>query len=82
LGTPAHAAQNADGDFNAAIAHAVSHALAGRHADAARVCRDALANLPDFASDGWHLPVEPLLHPSAHADAWAEALSVLCSRAS
>jgi DNA-binding winged helix-turn-helix (wHTH) protein len=52
LGMPVPVAPIAAGDFNGAVAHAAAHALAGRHADAACVCRDALRSLPPFASDG------------------------------
>jgi hypothetical protein len=30
---------------------------------------------------GWRLPVEPLLHVTAHPDVWAAALSLVRNRA-
>jgi hypothetical protein len=82
LGTPVNAAPHTNGDFNTVLAHAATLSLPGEHASAARVCREVLAKLPLFASDGWLLPIEPLIRPSAHADAWAETLALVSNRAS
>lgn len=65
----------------AAIATAIGLAGKGRHDEAARHCGDALAAAP-LASAGWRLPVEPLLHPTTHAAAWASTLARLRERAS
>ena len=64
----------------AALANAVRHALDGSHQAAARTIGEALAG----AEEGnalWLLPVEPLLHVSAHPELWAEPLVRLRSRA-
>jgi DNA-binding winged helix-turn-helix (wHTH) protein len=62
------------------LAGAIRLARAGAHAGAARSIGEALA----AADDGnafWLLPVEPLLHVTAHSDLWAEPLARLRSRA-
>jgi tetratricopeptide (TPR) repeat protein len=56
--------------------------LQGKHEEAARVCGDALIGLgTDPGSSGWLLPVEPLLHATAHPEAWAGTLATLRDRA-
>jgi DNA-binding winged helix-turn-helix (wHTH) protein/Flp pilus assembly protein TadD len=65
---------------DAAMAHAIRLALAGRHPDAAVAFADALATLPSPAA-GWILPVEPLLHTAARPSIWADALAIVRQRA-
>ena len=64
---------------DAAICRAAVLALRGAHAEAARGVDDALAGAP-AGSAGWLLPVEPLLHVTAHPDVWAPALERLRTR--
>jgi hypothetical protein len=61
---------------DAALIHAVGLALAGRHDEAARVCGDALTQAGP-GPGGWMIPIEPLLHVSAHRDLWAGVLATL-----
>jgi DNA-binding winged helix-turn-helix (wHTH) protein len=63
----------------AAIGGAVALALAGKHADAATVVDAALAAAP-AGNTGWLLPVEPLLHVTAHLHIWAPVLARLRTR--
>ena len=67
----------------AAVARAVALALAGRHAEAARVVADALL-ASDVPGPGaaWIVPVEPILNVGAHRDEWAATLVILEQRAS
>jgi hypothetical protein len=53
----------------------------GEHAAGARLCEEALAHA-EAGPAGWILPVDPLLHVSAHQDVWAPALAILRDRAS
>ena len=55
-------------------------ALDGKHVEAARACGDALAQAEPGPA-GWLLPVDPLLHATAHRDAWAQTLAALRDRA-
>jgi hypothetical protein len=55
--------------------------VAGGHAEAARLVDEAMAAAYP-GSAGWLLPIEPLLHVSAHAALWAPALARLRNRAS
>jgi tetratricopeptide (TPR) repeat protein len=63
-----------------ALAEAIILTLAGRHAEAAHLYRDALLRTPP-GSAGWGLPVEPVLNPLARIDVWAEALAIIRARA-
>jgi hypothetical protein len=65
-----------DGAFD----HAAHLAVSGAHTEAARVVDEALTAAP-VGNVGWLLPVEPLLHVSAHLDVWAGALAHLRNRA-
>jgi DNA-binding winged helix-turn-helix (wHTH) protein/Flp pilus assembly protein TadD len=67
--------------FDSALAAAAGLVGAGKHGDAARRVDDALATAPP-GNAGWLLPIEPLLHVTAHADIWAPALARLRTRAS
>jgi DNA-binding winged helix-turn-helix (wHTH) protein/Tfp pilus assembly protein PilF len=64
---------------DAAICRAAAKVLCGDHDTGARLVEDALAAAP-AGNAGWLLPVEPLLHVTAHADAWAPALERLRAR--
>ena len=63
-----------------AIGYAIALALAGKHADAASIVDEALAEAPP-GNAGWLLPVEPILHIAAHPDVWGAALARLRTRA-
>jgi DNA-binding winged helix-turn-helix (wHTH) protein len=65
---------------DAAIARAIALALAGKHGEAAVIVEQALGAAPQ-GNAGWTLPIEPLLHVSAHAGIWAAALARLRTRA-
>jgi DNA-binding winged helix-turn-helix (wHTH) protein len=70
------AANNVD----VAMAQAAALVLDGRHDDAARVCAEALVR-EEPGPAGWILPVEPLLNPSGHPEAWARTLAMVRDRA-
>jgi DNA-binding winged helix-turn-helix (wHTH) protein len=76
LPSPASKENSVDG----AIATSVALALQGKHDDAARLCGDALAHA-EPGQAGWILPVDPLLNPLVHHDAWARTLAMLRARA-
>jgi tetratricopeptide (TPR) repeat protein len=63
-----------------AIGQAAALVLGGRHAEAATAVDDALAAAP-AGNAAWLLPVEPLLHVSAHPGVWAPVLARLRTRA-
>ena len=65
---------------DAAIVKAALLALEGRHHDAAQLCGDALSQA-DPGPAGWMLPVDPLIHATAHPDAWTHTLAILRHRA-
>ncbi len=67
-------------NVDAAIAKAAVLALAGKHHEAASACGEALERT-DPGPAGWLLPVEPLVHVSAHPDTWAQTLAILRHRA-
>jgi tetratricopeptide (TPR) repeat protein len=69
---PSFGGQAVDG----AMAHAAILALAGKHNDAARMCGDALAKAEPGPA-GWLLPVDPLLHVTAHREEWVQTLATL-----
>ena len=54
--------------------------LAAKHVEAAALVEQALTAAPQ-GNAGWTLPIEPLLHVSAHAGIWAPALARLRTRA-
>jgi DNA-binding winged helix-turn-helix (wHTH) protein len=62
------------------MALAAERVVAGAHAQAARLMEEVLARAP-AGQAGWRLPVEPLLHVTAHPDVWAAALSLVRNRA-
>jgi tetratricopeptide (TPR) repeat protein len=66
---------------DASVAIAAALVLAGRHADAAGLVDGALAGARP-GNTGWLLPIEPLLHVTAHDGIWAPALARLRARAS
>jgi DNA-binding winged helix-turn-helix (wHTH) protein len=71
-----------DGDeVDAAIVRAAALALEGNQARASHMCAEALAHA-EAGPAGWILPVDPLLHVSAHPAEWAPALAILRDRAS
>jgi len=63
-----------------AMAAAAPLVLDGKHDDAARLCGEALVQAEPGPA-GWILPVEPLLKPLRHHDAWARTLATLRDRA-
>ena len=63
-----------------AIVQAAMLALRGNHTQAAQGCADALSQAVPGAA-GWSLPLEPLLHATAHRDVWARALKIVHDRA-
>lgn len=63
-----------------AVVQAIGLARAGRHPDAAHVCREALAQAPPGLA-GWLLPAEPMLNPTARPEVWAHTLQILRDRA-
>lgn len=65
---------------DAAMFRAAQLVVAGAHPMAARIVEEALADAPP-GNAGWLLPIEPLLHVTAHPDVWARALSHLRNRA-
>jgi DNA-binding winged helix-turn-helix (wHTH) protein len=65
---------------DAAVCRAAQLAVDGAHTDAARILDEALAGAPP-GNAGWLLPIEPLLHVTAHADLWALPLARLRNRA-
>jgi len=67
------------GVVDAALCQAAVLTLRGDPGAAARTVHSALADAPSGAA-GWLLPVEPLLHVAAHAQAWAPALERLRGR--
>jgi tetratricopeptide (TPR) repeat protein len=68
-------------EVDTAIVRAAAFALQGDPAGAAQLCAAALTHAGPGAA-GWILPVDPLLHVTAHREAWAPALAVLRDRAS
>jgi DNA-binding winged helix-turn-helix (wHTH) protein len=66
--------------FEAGLVQAARLAVRGAHARAAHVINETLAGSAR-GDAGWHLPVEPLLHVSAHPDIWAQPLALLRQRA-
>lgn len=65
---------------DAFVGRAIALVRAERHADAARVYREAVSQAPPGPA-GWLLPVEPLLNPRARPDIWAETLALVRLRA-
>lgn len=63
-----------------AMAAAAALVLDGKHDAAARLCGEALVQAEPGPA-GWILPVDPLLNPLGHADAWARTLAILRARA-
>ena len=76
-GTPAGGQASS---IDASLFEAARFALSGKHAEAARTIDGALSSAPP-GSFAWLLPIEPLLHVSAHPDAWKSALARLRNRA-
>jgi hypothetical protein len=63
-----------------AMANAAALALNGKHDLAARICGEALAHAEPGPA-GWILPVDPVLNPLRHVDAWGRTLAMLRDRA-
>ena len=63
-----------------AMANAAALVLTSRHDAAARMCGEALVHAEPGPA-GWILPVDPVLNPLRHADAWARTLAMLRDRA-
>lgn len=66
--------------IDATVGHAIALALVGKHGEAAALVEQVLAAAPP-GNAGWVLPIEPLLHVSAHSGIWASALAQLRTRA-
>jgi DNA-binding winged helix-turn-helix (wHTH) protein/Tfp pilus assembly protein PilF len=66
--------------LEAAIVQSAQLTVAGGHTEAARVFDEALAGA-EAGDAGWLLPIEPLLHVTAHSAIWARALARLRNRA-
>src|SRR5207247_3981113 len=66
--------------IDAAVSQAAQLTMAGSHAEAARIAAGALTAAPP-GNAGWILPIEPLLHVTAHPAIWAGALAQLRNRA-
>jgi DNA-binding winged helix-turn-helix (wHTH) protein/Tfp pilus assembly protein PilF len=67
-------------NVDVAMVEAAALVLQGKHDDAAGLCGEALVRAEPGPA-GWILPVEPLLNPSHHTDAWARTLAILRDRA-
>lgn len=65
----------------AAVCRAAQLVVAGAPTEAARIVDEALAGAAP-GNAGWLLPIEPLLHATAHPDLWARPLAHLRNRAS
>jgi tetratricopeptide (TPR) repeat protein len=63
-----------------ALAAAAGLAREGRHADAARAWRAAI-DATALSWPGWILPVEPLINPGGHVEAWSDVLAIVRARA-
>jgi DNA-binding winged helix-turn-helix (wHTH) protein len=66
--------------IDSAIAHAAQLAVAGNHADAARLV-DQLLSMAPPGNAGWLIPVEPTLNVASAPDTWAPVLARLRTRA-
>ena len=75
-GQPGHRTPSVD----ATVFQAAQLVVAGVHSEAARILDEALAGAA-AGNAGWLLPIEPLLHVTAHPDSWARALAHLRNRA-
>jgi hypothetical protein len=75
-GQPALRAPSVD----AAVLQAARLVIAGDHTAAAGIVDEALVGAAP-GNGGWLLPIEPLLHVTAHPDIWARALAHLRNRA-
>jgi tetratricopeptide (TPR) repeat protein len=76
----AHMSGNAS-PIDSAFVRAAALVLHGRHADAARLCTDALI-AAEPGSAGYLLPVDPLLRANERREVWAPALAAVANRAS
>jgi DNA-binding winged helix-turn-helix (wHTH) protein len=65
---------------DAAFGQAIALAFGGDRSRAAAIVDEWLASAPP-GNSGWILPIEPMLHVSAHPDVWAPALARLRARA-
>jgi DNA-binding winged helix-turn-helix (wHTH) protein len=72
--------RKADAFVDAAIAEAAYETLRGRVDQAATLVHAAM-EAASVGSAGWTVPVEPLLHVSAHAARWAPTLALIRNRA-
>jgi hypothetical protein len=66
--------------IDAAIAEAIPLVLSGDAAGAAAHVRQACADAPP-GSQGWLLPLDPLLQATAHEAEWSGALALIRTRA-
>ena len=66
--------------MDATIFEAASLAIEGKHPEAAHVIAAALDQAP-AGSAGWQVVTEPLIHATAHPEAWAKVFAILRDRA-
>jgi len=67
-------------ELDGALGRAIVLARSNRHADAARIYRDAIAQAAPGCA-GWQLPIEPLINPLAHRQHWDDVLAIIRHRA-
>jgi DNA-binding winged helix-turn-helix (wHTH) protein len=65
---------------DATMFRAAQLVIAGAHTEAAHILDQSLADAA-AGNAGWLLPIEPLLHVTAHPDIWARTLAQLRNRA-
>ena len=66
--------------MDAATGAAIVFSRGNRHAEAARVYREAVTQAPPGLA-GWLLPVEPVLNPPAHGEILSDVLTLIAVRA-
>jgi hypothetical protein len=68
------------GEVDAAHAEAIHASLSGNPASPAAAILSAFEGIPAGPA-GWTLPIDPVLRPDAHDDAWRPLLAALRQRA-
>jgi hypothetical protein len=77
---PENPPANRAADFESVLARAVRLKLAGAHSEAAHTIEGGLSAAPS-GSEGWTLPVEPLLCVGSHPEVWGRVLALVRNRA-